>query len=244
MATMTAKFPGRCTKCGGSFQAGTQIDWRKGAGASHVRCGSSTVSSTAPAPRKPARRAPAAPKKAGVAEGEQLHRWCQERPDVAAEVGRVFVAGKRAGDLAGKVVVVVGAECGGRVSAEHAEDMGHYHGGGYPLTMWVRLATEAEAAPVLAAAAAKAERASLAQALEYARGDRTSDPMPDTAVTVRAQTEGKLVRDHLRVAVLDDATLLVERCGDPDMCDSWYAYRVRVTDAALVARVRALGGAL
>jgi len=36
--TITAKYPGRCTKCGGHIAAGEQIEWEKGAGASHVKC--------------------------------------------------------------------------------------------------------------------------------------------------------------------------------------------------------------
>jgi Family of unknown function (DUF6011) len=34
--TMTAKFAGTCKRCGGRFLAGTQIEWKKGEGATHV----------------------------------------------------------------------------------------------------------------------------------------------------------------------------------------------------------------
>jgi len=36
--TIMAKYPGRCTKCGGSIAAGEQIEWARGAGAKHVKC--------------------------------------------------------------------------------------------------------------------------------------------------------------------------------------------------------------
>ncbi len=36
--TITAKFAGRCTKCGGQIAAGEQIEWERGAGAKHVKC--------------------------------------------------------------------------------------------------------------------------------------------------------------------------------------------------------------
>jgi len=36
--TITAKYPGRCTTCGGHIAAGEQIIWERGAGAKHVKC--------------------------------------------------------------------------------------------------------------------------------------------------------------------------------------------------------------
>ena len=41
--TITAKYPGKCSECGGSIHAGEQIEWSKGAGAKHTKCGASTV---------------------------------------------------------------------------------------------------------------------------------------------------------------------------------------------------------
>jgi hypothetical protein len=35
---ITAKFPGRCSKCGGKIEIGSAIDWERGQGASHVKC--------------------------------------------------------------------------------------------------------------------------------------------------------------------------------------------------------------
>jgi len=36
--TITAKYSGKCMKCGGHISAGTQIEWEKGSGAKHVKC--------------------------------------------------------------------------------------------------------------------------------------------------------------------------------------------------------------
>jgi ribosomal protein S14 len=36
--TITAKYPGRCKKCGGQISAGEQIEWEKSSGASHIKC--------------------------------------------------------------------------------------------------------------------------------------------------------------------------------------------------------------
>ncbi len=47
--TITAKYPGRCTKCGGHIPVGEQIEWIKGTGASHVKCPDNVVNA---GPRK------------------------------------------------------------------------------------------------------------------------------------------------------------------------------------------------
>ena len=36
--TITAKYNGKCSKCGGRINAGETIEWEKGSGASHVTC--------------------------------------------------------------------------------------------------------------------------------------------------------------------------------------------------------------
>lgn len=36
--TITAKFAGRCTKCGGHIAVGAQIEWERTAGARHLKC--------------------------------------------------------------------------------------------------------------------------------------------------------------------------------------------------------------
>lgn len=36
--TITAKYAGKCSVCGGSFAAGARIEWAKGAGSKHAGC--------------------------------------------------------------------------------------------------------------------------------------------------------------------------------------------------------------
>jgi len=36
--TITAKYPGRCKKCGGQINVGDKIEWERGKGAEHVEC--------------------------------------------------------------------------------------------------------------------------------------------------------------------------------------------------------------
>ncbi len=48
---MTARFPGKCTSCGGRISVGASILWAKGEGARHADCSTSTVA-TAPAARR------------------------------------------------------------------------------------------------------------------------------------------------------------------------------------------------
>jgi hypothetical protein len=36
--TITARYPGKCNKCGGSIRVGEQIEWEKGVGAKHIKC--------------------------------------------------------------------------------------------------------------------------------------------------------------------------------------------------------------
>lgn len=38
MTVMTAKYPGKCKKCGGHIEIGDEIDWTKETGAKHMEC--------------------------------------------------------------------------------------------------------------------------------------------------------------------------------------------------------------
>lgn len=44
--SITAKFPGTCTKCSKPITPGQTIEWRKGAGSHHVDCSSTASSAT------------------------------------------------------------------------------------------------------------------------------------------------------------------------------------------------------
>ena len=48
--TITAKFPGKCSECGGRISAGAQIEWSKGEGARHTKCAASSEPRAAPGP--------------------------------------------------------------------------------------------------------------------------------------------------------------------------------------------------
>jgi ribosomal protein L37E len=44
--TITAKYAGRCRRCGGRISVGDQIEWSKGEGARHVECESRPAATT------------------------------------------------------------------------------------------------------------------------------------------------------------------------------------------------------
>lgn len=49
--TITAKYAGKCSVCGGAIHVGSQIEWAKGAGSKHVGCAGKPATA-APAARK------------------------------------------------------------------------------------------------------------------------------------------------------------------------------------------------
>lgn len=77
----------------------------------------------------------------------------------------------------------------------------------------------------------------LAAALQNAQGERYQEPLPEGAVTLVARNPHSMSSVAERVALLGDS-VVYERGGDPDMTDSWYAYRTLIRDPALVSRVR------
>lgn len=180
MTTMTASFSSRCLDCGRRIAAGAPI--AKGVGGKYVHA---ACAAGAPAPARGS--APKAPR-ASSARKSQPPAGPEMRNDRDAyAVGQVLVvqltaaevadcearqAGVTATDVAGdkpvarsgdrRVAVVVIHTS--RISAEWAEDNGHC--GRYGAI--VRLATAAEAAPVLAERAAKAAAKADAAAKEQA----------------------------------------------------------------------------
>lgn len=69
--SIRAKFPGTCRKCNTGFDAGTLIEWSKGAGSSHVAC---PAKSAAPKAQS-ARPAPVVKVDATVAPFESSEKW-------------------------------------------------------------------------------------------------------------------------------------------------------------------------
>ena len=50
--TITAKFPGTCRRCHGPISVGSQIEWEKSSGASHLKCPDGNHPQAAAGPRK------------------------------------------------------------------------------------------------------------------------------------------------------------------------------------------------
>lgn len=187
MTMMSARFPGRCTACGGHIQPGDRIDWTKGAGARHVKC------SAAKAPSAP-RKAPAGDPGAEAAPFLRHEKWepCPRAGFehlLAGAIGSriVLATGPRSvltreGGSApadGAAYLVVGGS-GRYESAEQNEDMGDMTGAGWQVTLYLRRATDEEAAPARAEhARADAQRARAASIRELERlceaGMRASD---------------------------------------------------------------------
>lgn len=167
--TITAKFPGKCTVCGGAIRPGQQIEWRKGAGSHHASCGAADPAPAAKPPRarkSPASRArrtapPAGPEmrndRAPYTMGEVLTcqlsareiSECEARQSIAATDVPGDKPIKRAGDRRVAVVVIHTD----RMRQDDADDNGYC--GRYGAI--VRLATAEESAPLLAERAAKTQ---------------------------------------------------------------------------------------
>jgi hypothetical protein len=58
-ATMTARFPGKCTSCGGRISVGATILWAKGEGARHVNCSAPSPSASVAVPWEKSAKNPA-----------------------------------------------------------------------------------------------------------------------------------------------------------------------------------------
>lgn len=130
MGTITAKFAGQCKACGGSFPAGAQIEWNKGAGSKHVKC--------------PEKRLAAAQ---DVAFTISLDFRGYGKPSPDSEVGRTFRVAS--GEHKGKVVTAL-TQRATYQSAEDNEDMGDMRGGGWHAHLGCRLATPEETAKLVA----------------------------------------------------------------------------------------------
>jgi hypothetical protein len=156
---MFAKYPGKCSVCGQRFAAGTEITWdsetRKTA---HILCPA--------AAGDPWYNGNIAPKTA-------VPKATATAPKADDEVKMYFVSHNRNGGPAigtalkakdGKIVTVV-RKTARFVNQDEVDDMDDFSNGGRPywsVTAYCRLATEDEAAPVLAAIA-KAEEVKIAK---------------------------------------------------------------------------------
>ena len=223
MTTITAKYASTCSACHGAIAVGTKIEWTKGQPARHVECPARRTTPTEVCRTTPA-RVPAA--------GEQeIHRYSS-----AFETGATIHAPKVSGAGGGS-----DGHCWTVVSASshrvtEAED--DTREGERIYTAIVRPATAAEATPVESRLAAREATAALVRDLGRAAGERVSVRMPETATVLVPVDRSKLCETGERVAIVDGA-ILHERVGDPDMCDAWYHYVVRISDSVMLERVAA-----
>ena len=241
--TITAKYHGSCSSCGRAIDPGQAIEWARGSASRHAACGQSLATARPGSHRRVGRVARPAGRPAAQRarkEGEQeVSRPSKGRDDgytVGATSHFHRVAGGGGPD--GRYWTVTAA---GKRRITEAED--DTREGEWACWAHVRPATETEAAPVAARRAASESRAQLASDLNALRGERTSDPMPVTAAVLVPRDTQRLCATGERVAIVDGA-ILHERVGDPDMCDSWYHYVVRIdAPAELVARIAAFAAA-
>jgi len=206
--TITAKYPGTCTKCGGSFQAGASINWEKGRGASHAVC--SGRSTKAPTRKAPTRKSsyPASPPEPGAHEiGGRRSGRDDRRYDVGAVVHAPKVGPAGGGPDRHYYTVLAS-----RVSPPN-EDNCQFD---WSEHAWVRAATDAEAAPVAARLTGAANRkAMLAELDVLARAGWTgSDDEAKKPVGREYVLDAGTHGSGRRVAVLsDDAAAVAVWCS-------------------------------
>lgn len=144
---IVAKYNGKCRLCGAYIAAGSPIEWSRDGGttcASGCKQGSKS---------KAIKEATKVGECVGQAHLYENLGFCKASP--AGEVGKTFRAGPRAGQWAGKIVTVIGCHRT-YLSRDDAEDVASADDAGFTFRKWVREATEAEAATVLAEEAKKA----------------------------------------------------------------------------------------
>jgi hypothetical protein len=218
--TIIARYRGsRCAACGAPIEVGERIEWRRGQPSRHTHC-PSAASSPCPSPRP-----------ALAPEEREVNSFSSAPHEVGGVVYLSHCA--EGGGPDGHYWLVTGAGSRRCTEAENDCRVGE-------MIQWahVRPATAAEAAPVVARRAAEAARVALLDELRALRGVRVHEPMPEGAVVLIPVDRTRMCATGERVALVGGA-LYHERVGDPDMCDGWYHYVVRLdASAELVARVQ------
>jgi hypothetical protein len=171
---ISAKFASTCPKCGQPIRMGTRIDWSKGCKAKHVECPSGE--SAAPAKhRKSASKSASEPTRE-AAPFVRYERWepCT-RAELRDTTGDVRIAcpsdtwatvrdGATATSVTEGDAFVVVAQAARYQSQEENEDCGDMRGANWQVTLYLRRATDEEAAPARALAAEKRAKADAAAA--------------------------------------------------------------------------------
>lgn len=143
MATITAKFPGVCGRCGGRIQPGERISWTKGQQSSHVTCPGVGAVPAAPKPKAP--RAPRQPRLVGLETGLVVSfegsKYSREPEHALGELRWVKERGERV------ACVLVGYSPARWISGGLLEDMDEFQYGGRGAWLgssYYRYATPAE----------------------------------------------------------------------------------------------------
>lgn len=163
---ITAKFASVCPVCGGRIAVGTSVEWSKGERAAHVACKAGAAAPVAP---KAAKAAPAKSSLPSVTEAPYVRyeKWAPcKRVNLRSAVGTVLISteskrapwavirqGAEGSDVREIGAFVVVAQTERWESQEANEDYGDMSGAGWQVQLYLRRATEAEAAPVIAKAA-------------------------------------------------------------------------------------------
>lgn len=175
---ITAKFASTCPSCGAQITPGTTVEWERGSKAVHVKCPARTASPAKTAVATAVATTVAAPSSADSSANSgapfTLHeRWepCKRAylPNACGETRRQTNASRVATTGAthpAHGVYVVVSQDGRYESTEDNEDMGDMSGPSWHMVLKCRAATDAEAAPVLAAHAAKEQRIAAKQERE------------------------------------------------------------------------------
>lgn len=162
--TITARYPGKCNRCGRSIQVGDQINWVKGVGSEHVTCPTAKTSAAA-APKTTNTSQPKVPasKPARTLQpGEQfISRPSQGRDDDGYETGRTYRFARipGGGGPEGRYWTVTAS---GKYRVTEAQN--DTREGEWDCWAHARPATDAEVAPV-------AERIAAAEAEKVAKKD-------------------------------------------------------------------------
>ena len=85
--TITAKFSGKCSVCGGAISVGARVEWTKGEGARHTTCAGAKATSAA-APRTGRRTA-----RAGTTYERGMGLTCDECGERAVRGTRCWETG-------------------------------------------------------------------------------------------------------------------------------------------------------
>lgn len=223
--TITAKYPGKCTKCSQPIAVGAQIEWAKGSGAVHVRCAQSTGT---PAASMPHEGGPWAGSRGGVRHEKGTNR----RTGNCERCGEYLLAGK------GRLEYCV----------EDSGCMKHFDESGYHLYCRDSKACQTNRAEAKAArekaiadeAPRKAAADTLRALIAAPKGEPVTEHLTDQTAEITIGSQW-----HSRSSYAAGSNGAVRMAGEtvtyyhPGMYDDYRETQVTVRDAELAIRIRA-----